>query len=64
MKGRYWNIPPDYDGEKSDADFDYTWEYVVYPQEFFQQAAQGNLWAEETSACPIERSLKLERKKV
>ena len=42
MKGRYWNIPPDYDGEKCDEDFAYTWEYLVYLQEFFQKAAQAN----------------------
>jgi len=40
MRRRYDAIDPDeYDGDKSDDDFDYTWGWFVPLREFFNKAA-------------------------
>lgn len=42
-KHRYWSVPfPDYQDEKSDEDFEYTWEYLDSLRHFFRKAALAN----------------------
>jgi hypothetical protein len=41
IKERYWALGPDYDEEKNDEDFDYTWENVCGLTDFFEKAARA-----------------------